>query len=100
MNPEIHTGKQLSRRVARNRASSKIGEVKSASDLTHSDWVIVHRYRNNRSLLRNKRTTANLRARLEIVQPELEAEARARGIESFLPGRRAFIDRSHGGPLC
>ena len=93
MSPDIHTGRSLARRVATR--TSKIDTA--AHEAAHEAALLRHRVINARSLLRCKSTHPALRARLEVLVPELERECAERGLDPR--GRRPFVDRSGGGSL-
>lgn len=69
-------------------------KIKPEIELSTSDWQLVHQHRASKALLRKKNLTPQLRARLEVKQPQLEAEAKARGIAAYLPGWREYPDGS------
>jgi hypothetical protein len=71
--------------------------VKAEHELDHSDWVLIHQYRNSRGLLKRKGLKDKLRAFLEGEQPELWAESQRRGVPEHLMLKwRAYPDRSAG----
>jgi hypothetical protein len=61
-----------------------------------AQWIIIHRSRNGKALMRRRGISARLKAHLEQLLPELEAQAIAEGFAVHSPGWRPYPDRDRG----